>query len=252
MGEQPGERPPPGRPYAAGVPGHVLVLQHAPWERAGLIGRALGDLPVATRTVLDDPAPQLPPVGELAGLVVMGGPMGADDDAAHPGLPAERRLLAAAVDAQVPVLGVCLGMQLLARALGATVHPGHGTEIGVAPVEVLGPDPVLDPLGAHPDVLHWHSDAVDLPAGATLLARSPVTPVQAFRAGSALGLQFHIEVDAGLWADWLAERAVRADLARHGVDVARLRADAHAALPDLARAARAGLGAFAAQVRARV
>jgi GMP synthase (glutamine-hydrolysing) len=232
------------------MPRSVLVLQHAPWETPGLVATALaagaGGVPVAVRSVLDDADPDLPPAARLAGLVVMGGPMGADDDARHPGLAAERRLLADAVAAEVPVLGVCLGMQLLARALGATVHPAHGTEIGLAPVDVVADDPVLAPLGPRPTVLHWHGDAADLPAGATLLARTDVTPVQAFRAGSALGLQFHVEVDRPLLEEWLASPAA-ADLPPGGAE--DLRRSADAALPALVPAAEAGLRAFADAVR---
>jgi GMP synthase (glutamine-hydrolysing) len=230
----------------------LLVLQHAPWERPGLITRVLAEtapmLPVRTATVLDERRPDLPAARDLAGLVVMGGPMNADDDARHPGLATERRLLADAVDADVPVLAVCLGMQLLARALGAVVHPGAGTEIGFAPVDVLADDPVLAPLGSRPAVLHWHSDAADLPTGATLLASTPTTPVQAFRAGSALGLQFHLEMDAHLLEEWLTAPPMVADLARHGV--VDLADQAAIALPALAPRAVVGLTAFAEAVRA--
>ena len=90
----------------------ALILTHAPHEGPGLIGPGLG-APYRVRTVLDDPAAQLPDVDELSGLVVMGGPMDADDLDGHPGLAAEQKLLGAAVDAGVPVLAVCLGMQLL-------------------------------------------------------------------------------------------------------------------------------------------
>ena len=229
---------------------HVLVLQHVPWEGPGLVARALAagapEVVVRTRTVVAEADPELPAPGTLAGLVVLGGPMGADDDARHPGLAAERRLLAAAVDAEVPVLGVCLGMQLLARALGAQVHAGHGSEVGLAPVEVVGDAPVLRPRGRAPTVLHWHDDAADLPSGATLLARSRATPVQAFRAGSALGLQFHVEVDRPLLATWLAGPP-GADLGPAAAG--RLAADADETLPALEPAALAGLSAFAGDVR---
>ncbi len=227
----------------------VLVLTHAPHEGPGLIARALSDVPVTARTVVDSRQPHLPPVDRLAGVVVMGGAQDADDEAGHAGLAAERRLLADAVDADVPVLAVCLGMQLLARALGAPVHRRHGTEIGFAPVEVLADDPALAPLGPRPPVLHWHSDAVDLPSGATLLAASAATPVQAFRAGSAVGLQFHLEVDPGHLGLWLETPVMLADLADGDAD--RIRADGAVVLPDLVPAALQAFGWFAAAARER-
>ncbi len=150
------------------------------------------------------------------------------------------------------MLGVCLGMQLLAVALGAALHQGRETEIGFAPLDVLADDAVpgtLGPLGAHPEVLHWHGDIVDLPAGATLLARTGPTPVQAFRAGTALGLQFHLEVDAPLLADWLAAPPMAADLTVHGIDDLPEQAKAH--LPVLEPGARAVLAAFAARAATR-
>ena len=234
------------------TPRPLLVLQHASWEGPALVARALAEhapgVRVVVRSVLDDDAPDLPDPADLAGLVVMGGPMGADDDARHPGLAAERALLARAVDADVPVLGVCLGMQLLARALGAVVHAGHGTEIGFAPVEVVADDPVLRPLGPMPTVLHWHSDAADLPEGATLLARSALTPVQAFRAGSALGLQFHLELDAPDLEAWLVSPAA-GELPPDGPDA--LRTAGRTVFPAGVPAALGGLATFARAVRDR-
>lgn len=233
----------------------MLVLLHVPWETPTLIDVALAGVPTVRRTVVDEAAPALPRAAELGGLVVMGGPQDADDDAGHPGLAAERRLLAEAVDADVPVLGVCLGMQLLGLALGARLHLRHGAEIGFAPIELTAAgarDPALGPLapaGGAPVVLHWHSDAVELPAGATLLAASPATPVQAFRAGSALGTQFHPEADDGLLAAWLALPRMVDGLAPD--HVARIHRDGAAHLAGLRPRALAGLGTFADAVRAR-
>ncbi len=230
----------------------ALVIQHVPWESPGLIADALAtaDVPIHTRTVLDDPAADLPRPDDVAALVVMGGPMGALDDHAHPGLASERKLLAACVEADVPVLGVCLGMQLLAVALEADLHEGHGAEIGFGPIEVVAPDPLLVPLGPDPAVLHWHGDAVDLPSGATLLARSALTPVQAFRAGSATGLQFHLEVHSPLLATWLATAEMSTELA--DANVLDLPEQAAAVLPALAPAALVGLASFANRAKERM
>lgn len=226
----------------------VLVLTHAPHEGPGRIVPGL-DAPVQVRTVLDLAEPRLPALDALSGVVVMGGPMDADDDRGHPGLAAERRLLAAAVDADVPVLGVCLGMQLLGLALGARLRRRSGTEIGFAPVDVVADDPVLGALGSRPTVLHWHADSVDLPVGATLLASTPATPVQAFRAGSALGLQFHPELDAGMLDLWLTTPDMTADLDPDEVEAIRTAGATH--LPTLVPAAEKAFATFGESVRAR-
>lgn len=226
----------------------VLVLTHVPYEGPGLIAPGL-DAPVRVRTVVDTPDPVLPSVDEISGLVVMGGPMDADDDCGHPGLRAERALLAAAVEADVPSLGVCLGAQLLGMALGARLHRRHGTEIGFAPVDVHADDLVLGPLGSRPDVLHWHSDAIDLPPGATLLASSDATPVQAFRAGSALGVQFHLEVEPAMLDMWLRTPGLVGDL--DDDEVEQVRADGARVLPTLVPAAHKVVQLFAEQVRTR-
>ena len=146
------------------------------------------------------------------------------------------------------MLGVCLGVQLLAVALGADLRPGNGTEIGSspAPVEVVAADPLLAPLGPAPTVLRWHSDAVTVPPGAQLLARTPTTSVQGFRAGSAVGLQFHVEVDGHLLAAWLATPATARELR----GVTDLRADADRVLAHLVPAARAGPAGREAWLRA--
>ena len=227
----------------------LLVLQHVPWERPGLVAAALvaAGVPILTRIVVDDAEPDLPDIKDLAGLVVMGGPMNADDPR-RPGLAAERRLLAAAVDADLPTLAICLGMQLLARSLGAQVHRDHGLELGFAPVQLAAADPVLDPL-AEVAVLHWHDDAAELPADATLLASTRATPVQAFRAGSALGVQFHPEMDATLFGSWLDEPTMAQDAEENGV--VDLAAQGRQALPALLGPARRGLAAFAETVTAR-
>ncbi len=248
----------------------VLVLTHAAWETPGLIDVAFQGLAagggsehndvVQRRMVLHTPTPSLPRVEDLAGLVVMGGPQDANDDVQYPGLAAERRLLAEATAAGVPVLGVCLGMQLLAMSLGATLLLRHGREIGIAPVtytEAGRNDPVLGPIsrcrsidGEAAPVLHWHSDAVELPSGATLLASTPLTPVQAFRLGSALGLQFHPEVDTELLTTWLDEPTMVQGLSREHVE--EMRESGVRQLPALRPSALLGLQQFVASVNERL
>ncbi|PFG32960.1 type 1 glutamine amidotransferase [Sanguibacter antarcticus] len=233
----------------------VLVVQHAAWEGPGLVGRALEarGIPWRSVTLVDKVAPEVPDIASLAGLVAMGGAMGALDDAQHPGLAAERQLLAASTEAGVPVLGVCLGMQLLAVSLGGTLHSGAGREVGFGPVALTGAgirDPYLYPLcvDATPDpsVVHWHSDAVDAPPGATVLASSVQTPVQAFRAGSAVGMQFHLELDHPMLRTWMDQPDMAADL--QAGEAERLAEDAAARFPSLVPRALVCFSAFAEAV----
>jgi GMP synthase-like glutamine amidotransferase len=136
----------------------------------------------------------------------MGGPMGVHDDL--PWLEPERALLRAAVEAGLPVLGVCLGAQQLAAALGATVVAGPEPECGAGEVH-LTPEAFVDPVfGPAPTPLpcvHWHGDTFALPDGAVRLAGNAAYENQAFRFGTrAYGLQFHVEVTASLVGHWAA------------------------------------------------
>jgi len=178
-----------------------LVVQHVEPEGPYAIGVALeaaGGTVERCRVFAGDRVPD--DATGLDGLVVMGGPASATADDDFPSRRAELSLLADALDREVPVLGVCLGAQLLAVAAGGEVHAGgEGAEIGWAPVELTpaaGDDLLLAGLPTRPTVLHWHGDTFELPPGATHLARSPRYPNQAFRVGGrAWGLQFHLEVD---------------------------------------------------------
>jgi len=180
----------------------LLAVQHVPWEGPHRILDACGGLHVQTVKPLAGQA--LPAHDEVAGAVFMGGPMNVDEVERFPALTAEREWLAEAVERGMPVLGVCLGAQLLARALGAEVRAGEGPEIGFAPVEVTDPDdPLLGGLAPRTEVLHWHGDVFDLPDDAEHLASSEVTPCQAFRAGKAWGVLFHPEADFALVEAWM-------------------------------------------------
>jgi GMP synthase (glutamine-hydrolysing) len=185
---------------------HWSILQHVAWEGPGLIA-----VEAQARGLHIDVRPlhlgaSIPEPDEVQGLIVMGGPMGAYETDKHPFLAEECSLIAELVRRNRPVLGVCLGAQLLARALGARVFPGHGPEIGFGFVELTAEgkrDALFGPDGPSLPVFHWHGDTFDLPEGSTLLASSAEYRHQAFRFGScAYGLQFHIEPDLDTWSAW--------------------------------------------------
>lgn len=224
----------------------MLVLVHASWEQPHRILDAIEGVEV--RTVQPLRGEPLPSLDEVAGVVAMGGPMSADDDGRHPELAGERRWLAETVGRGMPVLGVCLGSQLLAMALGAQVRRGEGPEIGFAPVEVFDEDdPLVGGLAPSTTVLHWHGDVFDLPGGATPLARSEQTELQGFRIANAWGLLFHPEADAKLVADWLAvpEMEAEAKAALGGDAGAVLATGAREHEGDLIARTRPGFEAFA-------
>ncbi len=138
----------------------------------------------------------------LGGLVVLGGPMSVYETERYPHLEEEIRLIRDALGREIPLLGVCLGSQLLARALDTEVGPAGAKELGWGEVKTTYEafyDPLFGSLGGSFTAFHWHGDAFELPEGATLLASSGPTPVQAFRYGEkAYGLLFHLEVDERL------------------------------------------------------
>jgi GMP synthase (glutamine-hydrolysing) len=180
----------------------LLVLQHIACESPAAFEDELRSRGLElVRVELDEG--EAIPEGDFAGIVVMGGPMGAYDEDEHPWLVDEKRYLREAVEHDVPVWGVCLGAQLLAASLGARVYPGPEAEVGVHPVELTeaaADDPVFAGAPTSIPTLHWHGDTFDLPEGATLLARSPAYRNQAFRVGRSYGLQFHVEVTPELVA----------------------------------------------------
>ncbi|WP_328675167.1 methyltransferase domain-containing protein [Streptomyces sp. NBC_00343] len=194
----------------------IQIVEHAPQEGPYAIGAAIEAAGLPTRvcrTWAGDPVPDT--ADDLVGLVVMGGAMAAYED--FRGRSAELALLRAALDAEVPVLGVCLGAQLLAVAAGGVARPGNGTQVGWADVrmtEAACGDALFAAVPERLRVLHWHGDTMDLPAGATLLASCDRYPVQAFRiGGSAWGMQFHLEVDeaaVGAFADAFPQEAATA------------------------------------------
>jgi GMP synthase-like glutamine amidotransferase len=182
------------------------ALLHAPFEDLGSIEgwAAERGVPIRrTRLWLGEP---LPAPDVLDWLVVMGGPMSVHDEGAHPWLKAEKRFLRAALDAGARALGICLGAQLLAEALGARVVRARAKEIGWFPVALTPEGRRHPPLLAVPErweVFHWHGETFDLPRGAVRLAGNDICENQAFAHGrSVLAFQFHPEA-AREWAEGL-------------------------------------------------
>lgn len=223
----------------------ALAVRHVAFEDLGIWEQVLRDRGYGIR-YLDagiDPIPRDgAPDADL--LVVLGGPIGAADMALHPVLADELALLRERLARGLPVLGVCLGAQLLAVALGAAVTPTGRTEIGYGPLTLTahGRSSVLAPLDGLP-VLHWHGDEFAIPVDAEHLAATPGFSHQAFRYGArVLGLQFHLEADHRRIDRWLIGHAH--ELASVGIDPRDLRRDAAVHGPALEAAARAVLDAW--------
>jgi len=195
----------------------LLVLQHIACEPPAAYEDELRDWGLDLHRVMVDEGDPLPDWREFAGIVAMGGPMGAYEDDRLPWLAAEKRAIAEAVRAGLPYWGVCLGAQLLAASLGARVYAGPEPEVGVLPVqltEAARTDPVFAGAPAEFHALQWHQDTFELPDGAVALARSDAYERQAFAVGRAYALQFHLEVDAALAQEWGAVPEYRHNLER--------------------------------------
>jgi GMP synthase-like glutamine amidotransferase len=232
---------------SAPYPLRVLVVMHVENEGPGLFGellRAAGAEVQTARLHLGEP---LPPVGEVDAALSLGGPMNVYEEAEHPFLRDETRFLAEAADRGLPVLGICLGAQMIAKAAGAAVTKNAVQELGwgmVSLTEAGAADPLFSGLPEILPVFQWHGDTFAIPDGGALLATGSACRNQALRHRNSWGLQFHLEADRALLASWfsgtLHEREI---LRRHeelGPEVARQARTLFSNFLGFAEAARAG------------
>ena len=204
----------------------VLVFRHSSSDDLGLIGDALDAHAISYDYADLYASPTNPaPVNEADALIFMGGSMSANDDSLF--ITREIEYIRGAVSGGKPVLGVCLGAQLIAKALGARVYANHVKEAGWAPVtfaDAARRDALFTGMAEDEVIFHWHGETFDLPSGAELLASSAACRNQAFRVGDRIyGLQFHLEVTPAMIVEWCRE-----DEACGGTREARQPIDPHA------------------------
>ena len=234
----------------------ALAIVHQRDAGPGVFGHAMREQGIELdhwfRTETDDP-PRDP--GEYGAVLTFGGAMHVDQEEIHPWLADEKALLRSLLDRGVPLLGVCLGSQLLAEAAGGSARRARVPEIGWLEVEVTAEgaaDPLLGPLAPRFEVFEWHSYEFDLPPGAAALARTPAC-LQAYRVGdSAWGIQFHAEVSAPDTESWIDDYRNDADAIGVGIDAEGLREETRAKLSTWNELGRGLCDRFLAAAQARV
>lgn len=207
----------------------ILVFQHVPLEPLGTLNHLFKDAGFRIRYVNFDREPKARVnVARYHGLVVLGGPMAADQSERYPHLAYEQEVIRSVVEQGLPVLGICLGAQLLAAAFGGTTLRRAAPEFGwarVKPTAAGRVDPLITHFGDAETVYQWHSDTFTLPPAAVQLAESEACQFQAFRlCDQAYGFQFHLEADRSLIDRWVSTPAHVAELAELGVGLDRARA----------------------------
>jgi GMP synthase (glutamine-hydrolysing) len=204
----------------------VVIVQHAPHEHPAALLRALESQGIATQLVHPYRGDLYPSTDAISGVVSLGGPMGANDQEHQGWIQPEMELFRRAVGAGLPVVGICLGGQILARALGGRVEKHSVAEVGWFPVQLNAQglqDPIVGAAGPSPTVYHWHMDTFFPPEGATLLASSRACERQAYRISEKVyGFQFHPEADHQLVLEWLEIEGVHEDISsvqeEHGAE----------------------------------
>lgn len=235
----------------------IAVFQHVPHENLGSYEASLRQAGVEIEYVHsyreDLSRRRLSDREDLSGIIVLGGPMSANDGAELPFIREELRLIEEAMKREMPILGVCLGSQLLAKALGSRVYRGEAKEIGWYPLW-MRPEARKDPLfaGFPPklEMFQWHGETFELPYGSTLLASSQLYLHQAFRYGkAAYGLQFHAEMTPAMIAEWRREGQEEIDRAGLSSRWEGIEAENARHLPSLQGLAEKAMAGFASLLK---
>lgn len=219
----------------------VLIFKHVPFEGPGTLIEPLKTLGIKYREVnlYEGGAPKN--LEGCGGLIIMGGPMNVYEEDEFPFLKYEDKLIKEALAKRLPMIGVCLGAQLMAKAAGAKVTKGHKKEIGWYPLhltEEAKTDSAFSSLPAKVEVFQWHGDTFDIPKGAVRLASSELFPNQAFRIGeNAYAFQFHIEVTEAIIKEWIGINGTELEGVRDYIDSKKVLVESKQKAPELKKLA---------------
>jgi GMP synthase-like glutamine amidotransferase len=193
------------------------IFQHVPYEGIGNIEPWLRDKGYEITATYFYKHDQLPDPDQVDLLIIMGGPMSVNDEDVYPWLVKEKQFIRRNIESGKSVLGICLGSQLIASAMGARVYRNPEKEIGWFPVQGIEPhDPMIFRFPSTFDVFHWHGDTFDLPPGAAHIAKSEACENQAFQiGGSVIGIQFHPETTPGLLEEMVLHGRHELVISRH-------------------------------------
>ncbi len=219
----------------------ILIFKHVPFEGPGTFREELDKRGLKFREVnlYQGEAPKN--LDGCGGLIIMGGPMNVYEEAEYPFLKDEDRLIKEALAKKIPIIGVCLGAQLMAKAAGAKVTKGKKKEIGWYPLHITDEaksDPVFKVLPKEVEVFQWHGDTFDIPKGAVRLASSDLFPNQAFRMGNnAYAFQFHIEVTNKIIKEWIEINQTELEGVRDYIDSKKVLAESREKAAELKKLA---------------